>query len=434
MTSKETKLIIFKNKSVLEKAEGQTEVFEEGTSSTEAEARAKLVRGALASGYLRDIIVQELKSPSVDFEIDERQASLMKGLVESVTSEVGRALIGITVMQLCIKAICPEQSVRLHKGGKATGTNFSWKEGISMRTLDKSFITPVLREFDLLSLNADGFMMTRSLAENYPYTELYKAALRGAKTEWLEIIEALEDGKLYPLGALKYLISLLINRSKKFVQLSDSCLGKLHIFLEKKKPNPNDIRDLIGRFVETSEYSARVFEIAIFSAYLALDEIGLVDGFLKPLSQMRSANKKHGNIGDVEILESSKGMTIIESWDAKFGKSNLREELEELSEKLAFHPECKLAGFITNLDPVRSQEILSRAEDIHALHDCEIKIHSFTEWHSNLMALVADEAQNFSERWIVAMAESLCQRRRDKAPIDEPCEHWIHNLIQIIKV
>jgi hypothetical protein len=36
---------------------------------------------------------------------------------------------------------------------------------------------------------------------------------------------------------------------------------------------------------------------------------------LKPLSQMRSANKKHGNIGDIEILEARQ---IIESWDAKY--------------------------------------------------------------------------------------------------------------------
>ena len=334
-----------------------------------------------------------------EFEIDDKNMGLVKDLVESVTSEVGRALIGITVMQLCIKSICPEQSVRLHKGGRATGTNFSWKEGISMRTLDKNYITPLLREFDLLRLNADGFMMTRSLAENYPYTELYKAALRGAKIEWLDIIEALEDGKLNPLGGLKFLISLLINRSNKFIELSNTCLAEISIFLKKKKPSPENIKDIIESFVETSEYSARAFEIAIYAAYIALDEIELVDGFLKPLSQMRSANKKHGNIGDIEILESQRGMTIIQSFDAKYGKSNLREELEELSEKLTYHPECKVASFITNHTPLKSKEIVNRASDIQALHDCQIQIQSFSEWHSDMISLISGEAQSFSERW-----------------------------------
>ncbi len=37
---------------------------------------------------------------------------------------------------------------------------------------------------------------------------------------------------------------------------------------------------------------------------------------------MRSANKKHGNIGDLEVLEKS---NIIEAWDAKYGKAYLRD-------------------------------------------------------------------------------------------------------------
>ena len=64
-----------------------------------------------------------------------------------------------------------------------------------MRSLDKTFITPVLRSYDILRTNADGVMMTRSLAENYPYSKLYKAAIRGNRDEWLEIIDLLEMGR-----------------------------------------------------------------------------------------------------------------------------------------------------------------------------------------------------------------------------------------------
>lgn len=34
--------------------------------------------------------------------------------------------------------------------------------------------------------------MTRSLAENYPYSPVYKANIRGARLEWLSIVEAIE--------------------------------------------------------------------------------------------------------------------------------------------------------------------------------------------------------------------------------------------------
>jgi len=45
----------------------------------------------------------------------------------------------------------------LHKGS-VNSNSFSWVDGISMRVLDKNFVTPVLRKYNLLKLNADGFM------------------------------------------------------------------------------------------------------------------------------------------------------------------------------------------------------------------------------------------------------------------------------------
>ena len=97
-------------------------------------------------------------------------------MVDSVTSEVGRSIIVVTVIQLCIKCIVPEQCIRLHKAGNRN-TGFSWKDGMPMRSLDRAFITPVLRNYDILRTNADGGMMTRTFAENYPYSKLYKAGV-----------------------------------------------------------------------------------------------------------------------------------------------------------------------------------------------------------------------------------------------------------------
>ena len=421
------KLIIYDNKSIFERPDGTKEIFEEG--STEAECRVKSIKKALKAEYLKNLIEGELKSPTKDFGLEDTHIELIKKLVNSVTSEVGRALIGITIMQLCVKSICPDQNIRLHKGGKASGSAFSWREGVSMRTLDKSYITPVLRQYDLLRLNADGFMMTRSLAENYPYTILYKAAVRGGKKEWLLIVEALEEKSLPPLGGLKYLISLLINRSNKFIELSDVCMNRIRAYESCTNP-PKKTLGLIERFIESSEYSARAFEVVIHGAYQALDTMGEIEGVLKPLSQMRSANKKHGNIGDIEILESSIGMTIIEAWDTKYGKPDLREELEELSEKLLAHPDCRVAGFITNVTPVLSSETISRIEDITAFHDCFIYTYQFSEWYEKLiLPIVKGDQETFFNSWLLAIAESLCQKRKDIAPIDEPCEHWIRNLI-----
>lgn len=427
----ELKLEILRDRSIFTDAEGERHEFREGTVDQAAQNRMRRIRTALDDGYLSGMIRSEKAHPTVA-DIPEDCSATLQSLVGSVTSEVGRALIGITVMQLAIKALCPEQSVRLHKGGTAGGENFSWVEGISMRTLDKAYITPALRQFGLLNLNADGFMMTRSLAENYPYTALYKAAIRGGKKDWLRVVESLESGRLNGEAGLRYLISILINRSAEFEALAVDCLSAVEAWMATNS-SPTRIFHLIDHFVQRSEYSARVFEISLHAAYQALDELNYISGILKPISQMRSANKKHGNIGDVEILSSATGMLITEAIDAKFGKPNLREELEELGEKLEGHPECESAGFVCDREPLRTDEILRRVQEIGELRGCSITIESFSSWFDRIINLVGEDQQRFCELWLTALAESLCQRRREVAPVDEPCESWIRSLSTLTK-
>lgn len=169
------RLEVYLDRSVLIERDGEPEEFLEGLPTENAKSRLAVVKAALAGGFLTNLI-ENCQNPTADVaKLDEPHQSTIESLVSSVTSEVGRAIIGLTILQLCVKTISPEQSIRLHKSG-AGGANFSWQEGLPMRVLDKSFITPVLRQTGLLNLNADGFMMTRSLAENYPYSSVYKSS------------------------------------------------------------------------------------------------------------------------------------------------------------------------------------------------------------------------------------------------------------------
>ena len=426
----EPSLTIFRDRSEYIDQSGNKTVFEEGAVNKETKEKLSLIKQKLENGYLVEIIKDQKNNPQ-PLGLSEQCAENIIALVDAVTSEVGRALIVLTVTQMTIKAICPTQSIRLHKGGSGNGTNFSWRKGISMRTLDKAFITPALRKYNLLKLNADGFQMTRSLAENYPYTPLYKAAIRGGKPEWMAIVEDLESGNLNGADGLKFLISILLNRSDEFEEKSAKCISLADKFKAAKR-TPREYFELIQNYVKGSDYSARLFEIAIHAAYQSLSELGHIDGYLKPLSQMRSANKKHGNIGDIEILLHKQGMLIDEAWDAKFGKYDLREEIEELADKLQSHPECKLAGFITNNEIDISENMKRRIDEISSFFDCEIRIYSFKQWFDHLLEELEDVAPDLGEKWFQILTECLCQKRRSLAPIDEPCEQWIDDLIAII--
>jgi hypothetical protein len=424
----EEHLKVFHDRSELVYESGNSMVFQEGKLSKEAQQRLKLLRDALAGGFLQTVI-DECRRPDVILEdLPDKHLNLLAELVNSVTSEVGRAVVGLTVMQLCIKAIAPEQSIRLHKGGHSySDTRFSWVEGVPMRSLDKQFITPVLRANDLLRVNADGFMMTRSLAENYPYSRLYKAAIRGAREEWLEIVDLLETGELDAENGLRYMIRLLLNRSTAFNNLANASLKTIHKVIDFH-PTSYQIIEFISTFVDNADYSARLLEVAMHSLFQALEDQLLLEGELKPLSQMRSANKKHGNIADVEVTIPGSRLEVIEAWDAKYGKPYLRDELEELNEKLRDHLETQVAGFVVDKAPMLTDDISNRISEIESIHNVKICIMSFGEWAQQLLEQAGDAVDELALQWLIAFTESLCQRRRERAPIDEPSDAWVRNL------
>ena len=419
----ETYLSVYGNRSELYLGESKT-VYMEGRQTTDAIQRTQKIIKAFENGFYENAM-GHLQETITSGGLSDEQSIIIKSLVNGVTSEVGRALVGLTCLQLAIKSIEPKQSIRLHKGGKSD-SRFSWQEGISMRTLDNTFNTPFLREYGLLKINKDGIMMTRSLAENYPYSRLYKAEMRGPIKQWLEIVEAAESRALPPYPALCLLLSLLKNNSDTFTAKAERVIS----VAKDIDVGFDGAVQIITRFFSEATYSARAFEVVIHSFMQALTEMRLTDGSLVPLSQLRSANKKHGNVGDIELKH---GNMIIESWDAKYGKPYLRDELEELNDKLEYHPNVEVAGFIINSTVDRSGEIVERAEEISDIHGCEVHLLSFSEWLERKTVGLSDkEKSELGQRWIIATVESFGQKRLEIAPIDEPCDAWLDSLSSIL--
>lgn len=400
--------------------------YYEGFQNIATQKRYEKINTALANGYLYDI-AKEL--PDVDFsDLSDENKILLKRLVDGITSEVGRALVGVAFLQLTIKSITPDQSIRLHKGATRKGS-FSWVDGISMRTIDSNYNTPFLREQGLLNVNKFGVFMTRSLAENYPYSKLYKAEMRGPFKEWIDIVDAIENKTMPAKLGLYYMMALLKNKSDNFNAMADEAVKLAN---EYKDKSFNGIKALMKNFVNETDYSARAFEIIIHGFMQAMSEANMLgDLELIPMSQMRSANKKHGNIGDVELKD---GNVIVEAWDAKYGKPYLRDELEELRDKILSSPGVKIAGFIVDGDVDRRKDVVNRADEIAAETGVEIQLLSFDEWvtyQTNKIGI--GQMDKLATLWLIAVVESFSQRRLDIAPIDEPCEAWVQDLIKILK-
>lgn len=400
--------------------------YYEGFQNAATQQRYEKINTELSNGYLHNVMK---KLPDVDFtELSEKNKTLLKRLVNGITSEVGRALVGVAFLQLTIKSIAPDQSIRLHKGTTRRGS-FSWVDGISMRTIDSTYSTPFLREQGLLNVNKFGVFMTRSLAENYPYSKLYKAEMKGPFTEWIDIVDAIEDESMPAELGLYYLMALLKNKSDAFNSMADEAVALAEKYGDKSFEG---ITKFMKDFFNETDYSARAFEIVIHGFMQAMDESHLLgDLDLVPMSQMRSANKKHGNIGDVELKD---GRVIVEAWDAKYGKPYLRDELEELRDKILTSPGAKLAGFIVDSEVDRRRDVINRAEEISLETGVEIELFSFDEWLAYQTKRIAkSELDKVAARWLIAVVESFAQRRLDIAPIDEPCEAWVSDLIKKLK-
>lgn len=427
-SNSEPKIIIYEDKSVLYDENGHSNIFIEGKQTTQAKERYKEIRNSLEHGFLEDIYTQvdsNFKISQDKFEL--KYKNLIDQLIDAITSEAGRALIVLLFIQLTVKAISPDQNIRLHKGNGNSKT-FSWNEGISMRSLDSNYVTPFLREKNLLKLNKFGAFMTRSLAENYPYSKLYKASIRGDKEDWIALVDAIESKDIDALEALKYLISRLRNNSEAFISIANTA-HKLALQVVKSK-NFEEIENIIFTLVETSNYKARIFEVAIHSLFEALAENKYLTGSLASMTQMRSANKKHGNVGDIEVYDQK---TLIESWDAKYGKEYLRDELEELEDKLEEHPDIEVAGFITDRSPQVDKEIETRKEEIEGLYNISIEILSFKDWvNYKIEDIPSNDLENIGKHWLIDFVDDLGQKRRDVAPIDEPTEEWLKEIIEYL--
>lgn len=420
----EKHLVVYEDRYELHQS-GETTVFPVGPQNRETQLRYKHIKTALSQGFLEE----KYKTVSqVDFSrLSEENQRLLRNMVDGITSEVGRALVGLAFLQLTVKSIAPDQNIRLHKGTTRRGS-FSWVEGISMRTIDSTYNTPFLREHGLLNLNSYGLFMTRSLAENYPYTSLYKAEMRGPFDDWIAIVDAIEDNTMPPEPGLSFLMALLQNRSDRFRQMADQACALVG---RHRGDDFSAVQRLLVSFVHSTDYSARAFEVTMHGLFQAMDELHFLGGAdVVPLSQMRSANKKHGNVGDIELTADN---VIFESWDAKYGKPYLRDELEELRDKLLTHPDCKIAGFVADSAVDLRRGIISRKNEIEAETSTEIHLLSFDQWVEHEVAPLTGEQKNMlGRRWLAAVVESFAQRRPQLAPIDEPCDAWLRDLTKIL--
>ena len=100
-----------------------------------------------------------------------------------------------------------------------------------------------------------------------------------------------------------------------------------------------------------------------------------------------------------------------------------------MAEKLEDHPETVIAGFVVDIEPQLTTDMNSRIDEIESAFDVEIPILSLNAWVDLMLREHPGDVDEFLRQWFLAFTESICQERREIAPIDEPCDRWVADLL-----
>ncbi len=64
----------------------------------------------------------------------------------------------------------------------------------------------------------------------------------------------------------------------------------------------------------------------------------------------------------------------------------------------------------------------------------DIELLSFEEWIAyQTKGITEAQLDNLAGKWLDAVVESFAQKRPYMAPIDEPCEEWLKDLVKFMK-
>ena len=104
--------------------------------------------------------------------------------------------------------------------------------------------------------------------------------------------------------------------------------------------------------------------------------------------------------------------------------------LDELHRIVTTRIACSITGFVTEAKPDITPDIQARMDELSEIHEVEVRILSFKEWYQFWCERVGmNNDLGFAKQWLIAYVESLCQKRRTMAPIDEPSDEWVRDLI-----
>jgi DNA (cytosine-5)-methyltransferase 1 len=228
---------------------------------------------------------------------------------------------GVALALATYKCIAPEQDIRRHKADQ--------EGGFSARSFDAAEVVPFLKQ-NSLPYNVETHWLSQTFSFAGPYERgiILKTVPKDAGPLLVEVINRVNEAKspevVANAVATVLLLCLVEERNK----------GK--VSLEKPKELPIDqVIELLSAHILRyyAKNAPRLPQIAVYAVYRCI--VGSMKRYegleLRPLERLKTANRKSGTIGDIDV---NRGLQPVEAVEVRLGVPVTREDVAEVIQKI----------------------------------------------------------------------------------------------------
>ena len=267
---------------------------------------------------------------------------------------------GAAITLAIYKILHPEQDIRSHKS--------EYKGGFSARGVDTYVTVPFLRD-NGLPYNVETHWLSQTLSYAAPYTPdlVLKTVPKKAGPDFITTVNLIESSADNS-DRIKKILILMLEKMIEERNKGNSPLTK------PKNLSIDEVMTLLHKhFSHSYEKNApRLPQVAIYAIYKCLmEDVDRYSEFeLKPLERMKTANRKSGTVGDIDLWKDGRPIEAVEiKFEIPINHSHVNEAMQKvLTESVERYFILSTAA----PDPDEADEIQRLKEDFLRTNGCEI--------------------------------------------------------------
>ncbi|WP_456111827.1 hypothetical protein [Roseburia inulinivorans] len=227
---------------------------------------------------------------------------------------------GAAITLAIYKILHPEQDIRSHKA--------EYDNGFSARGVDHNVTVPFLIQKGL-PYNVDTHWLSQTLSYSQPYTPdvILKTVPKKAGSDFIITANLIQDAD--STERVKKITTLILEK-----MIEERNKGNIPLTKPKNLSIDQIMEILHKQFSASYEKNApRLPQIAVYAIYKCLmNDVDRYSGFeLKPLERMKTANRKSGTVGDIDLWENGRPIEAVEiKYEIAVGISHVSEAIQKV--------------------------------------------------------------------------------------------------------